>query len=111
MSFSSLPPLTSNTSIPPEAIDSGTRRGHTEVAQALRNVSESFDSSRQELRELFDGGDTVVAAINFHTLSRGSHVEVVQDEAHTWTLRNGMIARFEWSRHLEAALEAAGLLE
>jgi len=94
---------------PPEAVDPGTRRGPAEVAQALRNTSAFFDSSRHELHQLFDGGDTVVAATTFCTRSRGSQSEVVQDEAHTWTLRDGRIARFEWGRHLGTALEAAGL--
>jgi hypothetical protein len=30
-------------------------------------------------------------------------------EAHTWTLRDGQIVRFEWGRDLQRALEAAGL--
>jgi ketosteroid isomerase-like protein len=96
---------------PPEAVDPGTRRGPAEFAQALRNLSESFDGSRHELHETFDGGDVVVAAVSFYTRGRGSQSEVVQDEAHTWTLRGGLIARFEWGRHLGAALEAAGLSE
>ena len=96
---------------PPEAVDPGIRRGPTEVAQALRSTSESFDSTRHEVHELFDCGDTVVAAISFCTRSRGSESEVVQEEAHTWTLRDGRIARFEWGRDLGTALEAAGLSE
>ena len=36
---------------PPEAVEPGTRRGRIEVAQALRNTSEPFDSSRHELHE------------------------------------------------------------
>jgi ketosteroid isomerase-like protein len=96
---------------PPEAVDAGIRRGPTEVAHAMRNTSEFFDSSRHELHELFDRGDTVVAAVSFRTRSRGSETEVVQEEAHTWTLRNGRVARFEWGRDLATALEAAGLRE
>jgi ketosteroid isomerase-like protein len=96
---------------PPEAVDPGVRRGQAEVAQAFRNASEFFDSTRYELHELFHRGDTVVAAISFCTRSRGSQSEVVQEEAHTWTLRDGKVARFEWGRDLAAALEAAGLPE
>jgi len=96
---------------PPEAIDPGVRRGVAEVGQALRNLSEPFDFSRNELHELFDAGDLVVAFVSFRTRSRGSEVEVVQEEVHTWTLRGGRIVRFEWGRDLEAGLEAAGLSE
>ena len=96
---------------PPEAVDPGVRRGATEVAQALRNLAESFDSSRHEVHELFDAGEAVVASVSFRTRSRGSATEVVQAEAHTWTLRDGRVVRFEWSRDLAAALEAVGLRE
>ena len=94
---------------PPEAVDPGTRHGREGVAQALRNISESFDSHRHELRELYDGGETVVALVDFRARSRGSESEVVQEEAHTWTFRDGIVVRYEWGRNLEAALEAVGL--
>jgi ketosteroid isomerase-like protein len=96
---------------PREAIDPGIRRGRDETARALRNLSQSFDSYRHELRELFDCGDAVVADVTFCARSRGSDTEIVQEEAHTWTLREGMIVRHEWGRDLNAALEAAGLRE
>ena len=96
---------------PPEAVDPGVRRGATEFGQALRNLAESFDSSRNELRELFDAGEVVVASVSFCTRSRGSATEVVQEEAHTWTLRDDKVVRFEWGRDLAAALEAVGLRE
>jgi ketosteroid isomerase-like protein len=94
---------------PPEAVDPGVRRGPTEVARALRNLAESFDSSRNQLHELFDAGDTVVASVSFCTRGRGSATEVTQEEAHTWTVRDGKVIRFEWGRDLAAALDAAGL--
>ena len=96
---------------PPEAVESGIRRGRAQVAQALRNSREVFDSARHELRELFDCGDAVVAAVSFCTRSRGSGAELVQDEAHTWTFRDGRIVRFEWGRDLSAALETVRLPE
>jgi ketosteroid isomerase-like protein len=96
---------------PPEAVEPGIRRGRTEVAQALRNSPDLFDSSRHELHELFDCGDAVVAAVRFCARGGGSGVELVQEEAHTWTLRDGRIVRFEWGRDLAAALEAVRLRE
>ncbi len=92
---------------PPEAVDPGVRRGTAEVARAFQNLSESFDAYRHELHELFDAGDSVVAWVSFCTRSGGSETEVVQQEAHTWTLRGGKVVRFEWGRDLKAALEAA----
>jgi ketosteroid isomerase-like protein len=96
---------------PPEAVDAGVRRGITEVARAFQNISDSFDSTRHELHELFSAGDTVIAWVSFCTRSGGSETEIVQQEAHTWTLRGGRVVRFEWGRDLKAALEAAGLSE
>jgi ketosteroid isomerase-like protein len=94
---------------PPEAVDPGIRQGKEEVAQALRNVSEYFEACRHELRELYEAGDVVVARVDFLTRGRGSAVEICQEEAHTWTFREGRIVRHEWGRDLGAALEAVGL--
>jgi ketosteroid isomerase-like protein len=96
---------------PPEAIEPGVRRGISEVAQALNNVTESFDSTHHDLLDLSDAGESVVAWLNFRTRSGGSETEVVQQEAHTWTFRAGKVVRFEWGRDRAAALEAAGLRE
>ncbi|MBA2523831.1 MAG: nuclear transport factor 2 family protein [Solirubrobacterales bacterium] len=94
---------------PPEAVDSGVRHGMEEVAHALQNMQTSFEATHNELHELFDAGDAVVASVSFRARNRGSESEVVQEEAHTWTLRDGRITRFEWGRDLGSALEAAGL--
>lgn len=92
---------------PPEAIDPGTRRGRAEVNLALRRARQSFPSYRHELHELFDLGDIVVAAVSRHA-GRPSSSET-REEAHTWTLRDGKVVRFQRGPNLEAALEAAGL--
>jgi ketosteroid isomerase-like protein len=96
---------------PPDAVEPGIRRGPVEVVRAMRAFSEVWDKSWHELHELFDCGDCVVSAVSWYTRSRGSNSELVQEEAHTWGLREGRITRFEWGRDLEAALEAAGLRE
>jgi ketosteroid isomerase-like protein len=94
---------------PPEAVDPGVRHGRAEVAQARGNASTVFEWWRHELHELFDCNESVVAAVSFHARSRTSGVEVVQEEVHTWTMRDGRVVRFEWGRDLQAALKAAGL--
>jgi ketosteroid isomerase-like protein len=77
----------------------------------MRGFAEVWEESRHELHELFDCGDIVVAAVSWHTRSRGSEQELVQEEAHSWMLRDGRIARFEWGLDLAKGLEAAGLEE
>jgi ketosteroid isomerase-like protein len=94
---------------PPEAVDPGVRRGRDGLTQAMLNISESFSAYRHELRELHDAGDSVVAVVDFSSSGRGSDVEIVQREAHTWTLRDGALVRFEWGRDVAAALKAVGL--
>jgi ketosteroid isomerase-like protein len=94
---------------PPYAVEPGVRRGAAEVVRAMRGFAEVWQNSRHELHELFDCGDRVVAAVSWYTRNRGSHNELVQEEAHTWGLRKGRITRFEWGKDLEAALQAAGL--
>jgi ketosteroid isomerase-like protein len=92
---------------PPEAVEPGIRRGRAQVAQALRSSSELFDWRRHGVRELIDCEDAVVASVRFRAGIRGSGAELIQEEAHTWTFRDGTIVRFEWGRDLGAALEAA----
>ena len=96
---------------PQYAVEPGVRRGPVEVVRAMRGFAEVWQTSRHELHELFDCGDSVVAAVSWYTRSRGSESELVQEEAHTWALRKGRITRFEWGKDLETALEAAGLRE
>ncbi|MBN1527589.1 MAG: nuclear transport factor 2 family protein [Thermoleophilaceae bacterium] len=94
---------------PPEAVEPGTRRGAAEVLEALDNLSRSFETAEHTVRELFDAGDAVVASVTFHARGRDSGAELAQDEAHTWTFRNGRVVSFEWGRDLPAALDAVGL--
>ena len=93
---------------PPYAVEPGVRRGPIEVVQAMRGFAEVWENSRHELHDLYDCGDCVVAAVSWYTRSRGSESELVQEEAHTWGFREGKVTRFEWGKHLDAALEAAG---
>ena len=96
---------------PSYAVEPGVRRGRAEVARALRRAHELFASPRYAIRQLFDAGDAVVADLSFYAHGRGSESEAVQHEVHTWTLRDGRVARFEWGRDRRKALEAAGLRE
>jgi ketosteroid isomerase-like protein len=90
---------------PPEAVDPGVRRGSAEVILALRRARQSSASYRHELHELFDLGDTVVAAVSRHA-GPASRSEI-QEEAHTWSFREGKVISFERGPNLKDALEAA----
>jgi ketosteroid isomerase-like protein len=88
---------------PPYAVEPGVRRGPEEVVAAMRRFAEVWRGSRHELHEVVGDGDVVVAAVSWYALSRDSETELVQEEAHTWTIRDGRIARFEWGRNLSNA--------
>jgi ketosteroid isomerase-like protein len=92
---------------PPYAVEPGVRHGVVAVAQAMRRFAEVWEESWHELRELYDCGDCVVADVSWHVRSRASRQELINQEAHTWTFREGRIARFEWGQDLGTALEAA----
>jgi ketosteroid isomerase-like protein len=96
---------------PPDDPDSGSRHGRTDVILALRRARQSFSEYRHELHELFDAGDTVVAAVTLHATgrARNKRQEIQKEQAHVWTFRDGEIVRFENGRDLKDALEAAGL--
>jgi ketosteroid isomerase-like protein len=94
---------------PPEAVDPGTRRGRADVILALRRARQSSADYWHDLHELFDLGDTVVASVSRHA-GPPSRTEI-QEEAHTWTFREGKVISFERGPNLEDALEAAGLSE
>jgi ketosteroid isomerase-like protein len=96
---------------PPDENDPGSWHGRTAVMRAMRRARQSFSEYQHELQELFDGGDTVVAAVSFHatTRARNHREEIHKEEAHVWTFRDGKIVRFEKGRDLKEALEAAGL--
>jgi ketosteroid isomerase-like protein len=96
---------------PPYAVEAGVRRGRSAVAQAMRRFAEVWDEAHHEIHELHDCGDVVVVAVSWHIRGRGSTTEIVNEEAHTWTLEKGRIARFEWGQDLAKALEAAGASE
>src|SRR3954453_7331762 len=63
---------------PPNAVETGIRRGPAEVVRAMRGFAEIWEESRHELHELFDRGDAVVAAVTWTTRSHGSEMEITQ---------------------------------
>jgi len=92
---------------PPYAVEPGVRRGRPAVAEAMRRFAEVWEEAHHEIQELHDCGDVVVVDVSWHIRSRGSAQEIINHEAHTWTLDQGRIARFEWGQDVAKALEAA----
>jgi ketosteroid isomerase-like protein len=96
---------------PPNEVDGGSRHGRNEVLLALRRNRQSFSVFEHELDEVFDAGETVIAAVTFRATVRRStkNDEIEEVEAHVWTFRDGQVIRLETGRDLDEALAAAGL--
>ncbi len=93
-----------------DAIEPGVRRG-ADIGEAFRRLAEAFDRREHRVKRLFEVGDSVVAEVTFYGRGTASGVELKQEEAHTWTFRDGKVVRFEWGRDLEEALKAVGLAQ
>ena len=94
----------------PQAVEPGTRRG-AEVGEALRNVFDVYENVRVEAREFIDAGDKVVVVGRTHATARGSGMQVENEVALVWTVRDGSLIRNEVFTDRREALEAAGLRE
>jgi ketosteroid isomerase-like protein len=95
---------------PPDAVETGVRRGLDAFEAAARRVAEGFEDVRLEIDEYLDpGGDRVVAVGTWLGRGRGSGVTMERRMGFVWTVRAGSAVRFEWFPRTSDALEAAGL--
>ena len=72
---------------------------------------EEFEVLVAEPAEILDGGDSVMARVNFRGRGRHSGVEIGLDQFQVWTFREGKAVRGEVFASRAEALEAAGLAE
>jgi ketosteroid isomerase-like protein len=89
----------------------GTFHGYDGVARSGREVFETFRDAHWIPVRLVDGGDHVVATVEFHAHGRQSGVEVNERVAHVWTIRGGQVVTWQVYMDSAHALEAAGLYE
>jgi uncharacterized protein len=82
--------------------------GHEEVRSFWESWAGSWDDIRIEPEEFIDLGDRVLVLARFRASGR-NQIEINQQIAQLWTLRDGLILSFQsyWD-HAEA-LEATGL--
>jgi ketosteroid isomerase-like protein len=91
---------------PPDAVETGTRRGR----KAFAGIRDAYDDVRVEPEELIDAGDDEVVVIARVTgKGHGSGVEIDRRQGYVWTIRDGKAIRFRWFNDPEQAFEAAGL--
>jgi ketosteroid isomerase-like protein len=88
----------------PDAIEPGTRRGQDEFREAGSNFGRAYSSLEIEIEKRIEAGDEVGLIANMHLTGRGSGIEFVERMGWLFTIRDGQLARFEWSRDPEALL-------
>jgi len=93
---------------PPDAVEAGTRRGASSVAEAQSAVGRAYSSLEFNVERLEEHGDTVGVITEILYRGRGSGIEVPQRMGMLFTIREGKLARFEWSRDPEALLATLG---
>jgi ketosteroid isomerase-like protein len=93
----------------PEIPDPQVYRGHDGVRQAVQGSRDTFEQLNFVPEEFIDAGDQVVVVFRFQGVGRGSGVEIDEQLAHRWTIRDGKPIRLDVHSSREQALEAAGV--
>jgi ketosteroid isomerase-like protein len=96
---------------PPDAIETGTRRGQSDFDEAGSAFRRAYSSVQIEVERQVDFGDAVgvIAVVMFQ--GRGSGIELRQRMGLVFTFGHGRLVRFEWSNDPEGLLSATGLSE
>ena len=84
-------------------------RGHAQVRDYLASLEEEWEDFRQEVEQLFDAGDEVVAFLNTYSRGRASGVELQPRVAHVLRFREGRCVKSVTYLDRDEALRAVGL--
>jgi ketosteroid isomerase-like protein len=93
----------------PEIPDPQVYHGHEGVLASLQTSQDTFDGLTLTPEEYVDAGDQVVVVFRFQGVGRGSGIEVDEQLAHRWTIRDGKAVRMDVYASREEALRVAGL--
>ncbi len=87
-------------------------QGVDELRRAAEKWQEAYDEWREEIVDLVDLGELVLAEVRFHGLGRASGARVTATQVDFFRLREGRITEYRSGySSREEALEAAGLRE
>jgi ketosteroid isomerase-like protein len=93
---------------PDYAIEPGTRRGREEIGRAIERIFEFFETIDIESMERTpDGRILVVTRVRSRGMGGGPGIEDLTGTL--FTVRDGLLVRYEWFRTPEEAKEAAGV--
>lgn len=91
---------------PPDAVESGVRRGRDSFAR----IRDAYDDVRVEPREIVDVGEEVLVIAVVHAVGRASGVPIEWHHGYLWTIRDGKAVRFRWFNDPAQALAAVNRL-
>jgi ketosteroid isomerase-like protein len=93
---------------PDYAIEPGTRRGREEIRRAIERIFEFFETVDVESMERTpDGRILVITRVRSRGMGGGPGIEALTGTL--FTIRDGLLLRYEWFRSPEEAIEAAGM--
>jgi ketosteroid isomerase-like protein len=93
---------------PDYAIEPGTRRGREELRRAIERIFEFFETVEVESTERTpDGRILVIARVRSRGMGGGPGIEALTGTL--YTVRDGLLVRYEWFRSPEEARAAAGV--
>ena len=90
------------------AVEPGSHRG-AGVGLALGRIFEVYENLRIEAEECIDAGEKVVVVARIHGKARGSGMQLDEQFAFVWTVRDDKPARMEQYASRREALQAVGL--
>jgi ketosteroid isomerase-like protein len=89
---------------PPDAIETGTRQGEEGFQEAQSAFTRAYSSVEFHVERRVERGDAVGLIVESVLHGRMSGIEVRQRQGMLFTIRDGKVARFEWSNQPERLL-------
>jgi uncharacterized protein len=90
-----------------DAPDAGTYRGHEGIRGYFEDWLDTVDAPRQDLRELTEVGDRIVADVRFTARVKGTDAEMTLDYCQVSLIEDGRITRIkEFREHGDAVAYA-----
>jgi ketosteroid isomerase-like protein len=93
----------------PNAVEPGTRHGQDEFQEAGSAFGRAYRSLEIEIEKRIETRDQIGLIVGMHLIGRGSGIEFDERMGWLFTIRDGRLARFEWSRDPEALVDRLGL--
>jgi ketosteroid isomerase-like protein len=93
---------------PEGAIEPGTRHGLDEFQDAIERAFEGWTNGQITPERFQAVGDQVAVVLRYSAHGRSSGVRVEGRESALWTVRDGLVVRYEWFHNPEDAINAVG---